>query len=656
MKQRIFFSRLLNWTTARDLTASNFYSTLGWIRLYYDTSGVSGIVLGKVSYLSSISQVLSNSDIRQYFVYNVVGTVEGPLPTKKDVINGVENYTLSVVMSFRSWRQFQFFENTPIRDPKLGSDSPLFSDPTLSAACPVLENKLFIAVNGRVIRLVNLRNSEVENEFEAYSEGYQITYLRTIADAYVVSVAELAGKPCSLKVWKIDKHPKSEYDFHSAVEVKNGNNMYPMSAVSIWHDLTCIAIGFVNGRVILIRGDILHDRGSRQRVIYDDHNKEPITALMLDRDCRMCFASTTSAMFLFNTAGRNSGKPDVVLNSETGIDLNCSCLSYDETEFICCSSSSIEFYKSTGEKRSLVIDIAMIKRVYAIDQNHILILSGVQTSNSTALSVTNVSTPNNRVVILDIQNKLIAMNSLITGSILDIFPSIFAGEPSVVLLTNDGTLHKLTEKSIEQKLDITEQKELFPIALDLAKQNKLKPLQIENIRKKYAEYLYRKGAKAEAIEQYLQCLSVTETSEVIEKFGIGSTSDISDVSHLSYYLLAMIKKRLSNANHVTLYMITLIKLRDEEGIDRFIKHFSRSGYYLEEEESEEDWRKEDEAYFYSDSDLFDLDLSLRLLQEAGFFSQSYQLSRKFAKDPAIVVEMSIEGLNDPHSACLLYTS
>ncbi|KAM3162517.1 E3 ubiquitin-protein ligase PEP5 [Lachancea thermotolerans] len=553
-------------------------------------------------------------------------------------------------MSFQSWRQFQFFENTPVRDPKIGSDSPLFSDPTLSAACPALEDKLFIVVQSRILKLVNLKSLEVELEFEAYSEGFQVTYLRFVADNYIVSAAEQLGRPCSIKIWKLDKQPKNEFDYHSLIEVKNGKNTFPLSAISIWHDLTCLAIGFVNGRIVLIRGDIIHDRGSRQRVIYDDPNKEPITGLMFYRDCRTCFASTTSGIFLFNTTGRNNGKPDTILNGSAGLDLNCSCLSCDGQEFICCSAKSLDFYKSNGEKRSLVMELPLIKRVYAVDQHHILILLGVQTSNNTALNVANITTTNNRVIVLDIQNKLIAMNTLISGSVLDIFSNVFSGDPSVLLLTSDGTMHKINEKPIKEKLQIVEQKELFPVALDLAQQCNLSAIEIEKIRKKYAEHLYKINLKTEAIEQYLQCLNVTETSEVIAKFGINSTSDNSSVSDLSYYLLSMMKKGMSSSDHVTLYLIALIKLKNEEGIEQFVTHFSRSGQYLEEEEPEEDWKQDDESYYFSDTELFDLDLILRLLQDFGFFLQSFKLARKFSKGPAVVVEILIDGLKDPHSA------
>lgn len=555
-------------------------------------------------------------------------------------------------MSFSSWRQFQFFENTPIRDPQLGSDSPLYSDPTLSAVTPLGAGKLAIAVQSTVIKLVDLEKSSVICQYNAYQAGYQITYLQSISDSFIVSVGEYLGKPSSIKVWKMEKTPKDEHGYHSMVEVKNGNNTFPISAICISPDLTCLVIGFINGRIVLVRGDLSRDRGSRQRVIYDDPNREPITALQLNTQSSACFASTTSRIMVFSTTGRNNGKPDLTLNKNTGVDLNCSCISTDGQEFICCSKDSLEFYKVTGEKHSLVIDIPMKKRIYQIDNDHVLIVSGVNSSNSTALNVSNAAASNNRILILDTRNKLVAMNLLISNSVIDIFNGVFDGKSSIFLLASDGVIHKINQKLIEDQLQIVTQRELFPTALQLAAQHpdKISGMKIQEIRKQYGDYLYRKNVKSEAIEQYVQCLDVTETSEIISKFGIEKTSTSDEVFNLSHYLWSLVKRGVGNCDHVTLLLIALTKLKDKDSIDNFISHFSRSGAYIEEGEVEESWNEDDETYFYSDVNLFDLNLVLRLLEEANFPSQAYKLARKFSRDPLIIVDVILTNLNDPKSA------
>lgn len=252
-------------------------------------------------------------------------------------------------MSLSSWRQFQLFENIPIRDPNFGGDSLLYSDPTLCAATIVDPQTLIIAVNSNIIKVVKLNQSQVIHEFQSFPHDFQITFLKVINGEFLVALAESIGKPSLIRVYKLEKLPNREQLYHSQVELKNGNNTYPISVVSISNDLSCIVVGFINGKIILIRGDISRDRGSQQRIIYEDPSKEPITALFLNNDATACFAATTSRILLFNTTGRNRGRPSLVLNSKNGLDLNCGSFNPATNEFICCLSNFIEFFSSSGK-------------------------------------------------------------------------------------------------------------------------------------------------------------------------------------------------------------------------------------------------------------------------------------------------------------------
>ena len=62
-----------------------------------------------------------------------------------------------------SWRQFQFFETTPIRDPNLGTDRPLYSDPSLTAVCG-LDQYLVIATHNSTIQLID-KNLQFVKQF-----------------------------------------------------------------------------------------------------------------------------------------------------------------------------------------------------------------------------------------------------------------------------------------------------------------------------------------------------------------------------------------------------------------------------------------------------------------------------------------------------------
>lgn len=546
-------------------------------------------------------------------------------------------------MSLASWRQFQFYENTPIRDPLLGTDTPLYADQTLSAAAPVSKDRLVVAIRSNLLRLIDLAGSCIVHEFKAFEDGYQINYLEVLGDTFLVAVAEQLGKPSLIKVYKLDKLPKNESSYHSLVEVKNGSNTFPISVISISGDLTCIVVGFVNGKILLIRGDLSRDRGSRQRVIYEDPGKEPLTSLCFNGDATVCFASTTSRVLLFNTTGRNSGQPDLVLDSKRGVDLKCGVYSPFTNEYICILKDTMTFFKASGEKSSLAFDVPAVQRIYAIDSDHILLVLQAEYSQSTALEVEELSQSNaNRVIIVDVRNKVVALNIFISSAVIDVFLS-----EAVYLLTSEVLIYRITEKKLADQLEIVFNKELFPFALELADQHSLGNLKKQEIHKKYGDWLYKKGLRNEAVDEYIQCLDVVETSEVISKFGMVESPNPQSLENLADFLWSLVKNDMANADHITLLLIALIKMKADDQLEYFMDHFTRSGKFSAETIVED---LDEEAYFYSDKTLFDLELVVRLLQESNFSKLAYQMASKYARNPALIVEILLTSLDDPHLA------
>lgn len=546
-------------------------------------------------------------------------------------------------MSQASWRQFQFHENTPIRDPLLGSDTPLYADQTLSAAAPVSKERLVVAIRSNLLRLIDLGGSRIVHEFKAFEDGFQINYLEVLGDTFLLAVAEQLGKPSLIKVYKLDKLPQDERSYHSLVEVKNGNNTFPISVISVSRDLTCIAVGFVNGKILLIRGDLSRDRGSRQRVIYEDPGKEPLTSLCFNGDATVCFASTTSRVLLFNTTGRNSGQPDLVLDSKRGVDLKCGVYSHFTNEYVCILGDTMTFFKASGEKTSIKVDVSSVQRIFPIDRDHVLLVLQAEYAQSTVLEVEELSQSNaNRVIIVDVRNKVVALNIFVSSAVIDIFLN-----GPIYLLTSEVLLYRITEKSLTDQLDILFNKELFSFALELADQHSLDPLKKQDIHKRYGDWLFKKGQKSEAVEEYTQCLDVVETSEIISKFGIVENPNPQGSENLAEFLWSLIKNDMANADHITLLLIALVKMKADDQFEYFMNHFTRAGKFSVEVIVED---LDEEAYFYSDKTLFDLELVVRLLLESDSSKLAYQMASKYARDPAIIVDILLTSLNDPHSA------
>ena len=506
------------------------------------------------------------------------------------------------------------------------------------------ESFLAIAVQSSKIKIVNLDEMKVELEFTAYTEEYQLTYLESVSETFILSVAECLGKPVLIKLWNLEKVPKNEQNYHSMSEVRNGANAYPVSTVSSNLKCSCIAVGFTDGRIMLIRGDLLRDRGSKYRIIYEDPNKEPITSLSLSNDANCLFAATTSKIMSFNTSGRNNGKPDIMLNESDGVALKCGALNTMTDEFVCGLKDRLEFYKSSGTKRSLIVDIHTAKRLLPVSKDHILLLMSNTTKSK--FQITKTPTETTKVIILDIRNKIISLTLIISSSVID----IFSDSISINLITSDGVIHRLKRKPINEQLSIICQKETFPIALEVGRQNDVSFLKLQEVRKAYGDYLFKKGMKKEAIEQYMECLDVCDPTEVISKFGIEQKPTLDDSVYLKEFLWKLVEVGFAQSDHVTLLLTIMIKLKDLKGISFFYEHFTREGTFVKVAESFGNWSMNDDTYFYSDKTLFDLDVILRLLIECNMQEQAYNIALKYSKDPLQVVNIILMGKRDSYDA------
>lgn len=576
------------------------------------------------------------------------------------------------------WKQFQFYEIIPIRDPLLGNKDPLYSDPSLTASTIWQSNQsprsgvLVISIRNNLVKFIDLSNLTLINQFQLLDDSsFSISHIRIINDTFLMIIAECNGKPTKIRFYKINdlipankvsneknklgkdtdgsinRTREKEIKYHSEIIVKNGNNTYPITSYDIINDLSCIAIGFLNGRIIIVRGDIIRDRGSKQRIIYEDKATESITSVSLVND--ICFATTLSMTMIFNTWGKNKGQPDKILNKTAGCNLYCALWNRFQDKFFTLNSKNeLISYKLNSESQIyslpqlLQTDNIKIKRFFPIDSSHLLFVTE-ETSNLNSSVLKKNTTNIHRFVILDILNNIIAFNHISNDPVLDILGIV---NDSLYILSTNGTLSQVIAKNIHDQINSIIQKEDYEFALTLAEQNKLPDEKYQNIHKLYADFLFKKGQQDEATVHYIQCLGVSEISEIISKFGLEENTTLKPetVQNLSQYLWALVKKNIATADQVTLLLIVLIKLKNLDEFDHFIHHFNRDGIYMNEIIKND---MDNETYFYSNKTLFDLSLILELLKESNFLIEAYEMAKRFAKDPIIIVSILLEDLNEP---------
>lgn len=544
-----------------------------------------------------------------------------------------------------TWRQFQLFEFLPIRDPQYQSEAPLFSDPLLSA---ITSSQSYIAfsVQNAHIKLLSKLLLSLVRLFCGYEHDYRITFMRALQQSnLLVTLAEKQGSPALIKVWDLNKimqlteettasDDTMKHKYVTQVLVHDGDNSYPVSCFLFNESLTCIAIGYTNGRVILVRGDLLRDRGLKQRLVYD--SVDPITGVQFNRFEEILYVTTISKVLTVLITGRNQGKPHRVLSSNAGVDLGCSDLEYRSLKLIVANTDGFKYYNHVSKAHVINFSIPK-RRILRLFKDYLLVVCPIE-EGATAKSLT-------RLLVLDLHNMHISFSLTIPNlTVSHVFAS--SSDNNVFLLSTDGVLYKLHEKPINQQVEIVMQRDLFAIALNLANQYKLDNLTLLRINRLHAEYLYDKLDFDTSIAKYIDCLLLfaeTATDENIDDFIINVITgfkEVSNIHNMTRFLSKLYDHRLADSDHLTLLLCCYCKLKMTPELDLFIDDLNL----------EDDGNK-------SRSDRLDLSrlnfpLIINLFKECGYYPQAIKLLFKL-NHPHLIVDIQLNELHQ-HENCMSY--
>ncbi|KAH3665642.1 hypothetical protein OGAPHI_003830 [Ogataea philodendri] len=525
-------------------------------------------------------------------------------------------------MSLTNWRQFPFFESVPIQDPNYGTPNALYSDLGVSAISATPDLLVLATAQGSV-RLVN-KLFEPVFEFQAYELGWDITRVLFVPfqgidghNGFLCTIAEKQGQPVTLKLWdlaKIQTLRKLDYntDYHSLCQVTNGTNDFPLTCFDSTPAFSVLVFGFANGTVIVVRGDLLHDRGSRQRVVYE--SKDPITGVHF-RDDSMLYVSNVSTIFTIPTTGRNQGRPDRVLDDSMGVDINCSAVVHDQKRnLVVARDQSLQFYNLRGKTHNLLLDIPK-RRIFTYKDRYVVIVSSVSSSLTAASSIVT-----NKLIVVDVVNKFIALNQTITNTVVE----IFVLWDSLYVFNSDGLLFQLKEKDLAEKLDLLVQRELFNIAIKLAEDENYSAEQLLKIRKQYGDYLYDKGELEEATKQYMDSIDLGKTSEIIQKY-----KESFKIPFLAEYLEKLVSTGKSSIDHTTLLLCCYCKLKKPEKIQEYYESVPIDEDYQVIEKHRE----------------FDMQTIISVCRESGYSVLAANIAKKF-NVPSIVVDIQLHDMKN----------
>jgi CRISPR/Cas system-associated exonuclease Cas4 (RecB family) len=462
------------------------------------------------------------------------------------------------------------------------------------------------------------RDLQLVKQFVSYEKGWNVTFMHPLPNvAMFATVAERQGQPAQLKLWDLNKVLGKEVDpqgYHALVHIKNGSNAYPITCITASQGFNIVGVGYANGVVIVIRGDLLRDRGSSQTVAYK--NLDPITGVELIQDNNsdpLLYITTTSKVLYVQTTHTYRPSSEVILDTK-GADLGNVIL--DKDQLVIAKPDGLMYYSTDGSH--FLVPLQMHKKRIFKYGKHVLIVTS-NTQESTNLILNGYTEPT-KMVIADMEHKLISM----THSIASTIQHIFTLWDDLYCLSSDGLLYKIHERAVDSQIETVMKRGLYPIAIQIAT-DAVDSTKLLEIKRAYADYLYSKNETTEAMGQYIETLSLGKTSEIIQMY-----KDSKEVANLSRFLEEMLRSGMALKEHVTLLLCTYCKLKQVDKLDEFIKRYDKETNDLMKVE-------------------FDLDVVIELCRDTGFLDQASKLSQNLGY-PSLAVDILLRDNHDVHAA------
>ena len=217
------------------------------------------------------------------------------------------------------------------------------------------------------------QNFKSTRSWKAHNVG-SITSIKHIPETtYLVTLSEDLSHEPELKVWNLDRsNKKTGYpECLCTLAVQNGRKNFPVTAFTVTNDLTQLATGFGNGSVTVIRGDLIHDRGTRQRTVFE--SEEPITGLEFrEASSTALYIATTARVLSLAITGNRQGTPARTLD-ENGCAVGCMTLDLSTNEIIIARDDAIYAYGPRGKAASYPYEVS--KKLVGVANDYVLIVS-----------------------------------------------------------------------------------------------------------------------------------------------------------------------------------------------------------------------------------------------------------------------------------------
>eukprot|EP00117_Sycon_ciliatum_P023495 scpid32393/ scgid19961/ Vacuolar protein sorting-associated protein 11 homolog len=483
-------------------------------------------------------------------------------------------------MAVLQWRKFNFFDKDIVKDPQSGQTLDKFKGFRITCWASGRGNIICGDAEGMVFFT---DHSWTLISFPAYQVRISHLFQLKQSNILVTIGEDDEGIAPMVKVWNFDKRDSMNLPVCvRMLRVAPGTKPVAVSCVAAHENLQAMAVGFCDGSVLLVRGDITRERHSKTRVIHSD--KHPVTGLAFRHVSgqTVLFVATTDTITSYNLTHKDFRN---VLDMH-GCHVNCSTLSNhtQDFQFVVGKSDALYFYQPDGRGPCLAFEGDKTRVLWF--RNYLVVAS---LDTKTMARQGGMCT----LTIYDIQNKFTAYSSPLP-EIVD----IVAEWGSLFIISTDNKLYRLDEKDTQTKLDMLFKKNLYQMAINLAKSQHYDYEGLIDIFTQYGDHLNSKGDHDGAIQQYIRTIGHLEPSYVIRKF-----LDAQRIHNLTAYLQALHGQNLANKDHTTLLINCYTKLKDVQKLDEFVM---------------------------TDRELnFDVETAIKVCRQAGYNDHALYLAKKF---------------------------
>ncbi|VDM39290.1 unnamed protein product [Toxocara canis] len=467
------------------------------------------------------------------------------------------------------WRQFTFFEKRSVMDPN-DSKEKFKGLESLVACCSQSGDgfTLFGEPGGAIFKL-----SRKLREYCWIAHKRSLASI-SLAGSVLATVGEdEEGVNSLVKLWQLDRIEKEAPFCVRVVRACPllGVTRCPRAcAVAMHSSLQHFAIGFSDSSVLYHHGNILKEKPTKWLTVVDgvmSGTGDEVTGLAIawlpSRNACVLYVMTCATVQSFVIC--NKVITATVMHDAKGCLRDCWSFSEESNRLVVGSAEMVHFYEAD---QSLVSDVDVGRgKCHALGRSNEKVQL-IAFNNYVALLTRQPSAiPSSEEVwafvlsIYDVEGQCVAFSCALPS-----VSQIFLLDSTIMVLSADGTLAHLVEKHIKTKLDVLFKKNLFDLAVGLAKRSAVGNEYLPDIYTKYGDYLFLSGDFENAVKQYIETIGSLEPSYVIKKFLDGSR-----IKELCAYLEMLHKKGKASAQHTTILLNCYTKLGARHKIDCFIK-------------------------------------------------------------------------------------